>query len=246
MLGIVARGPIPYELFEEFADLADGGKTRDGPPDERGHKDGWGVIGFRGDEVVEYGRGGGSAHGDPHYAKIAWDLIKESTELGDEEALVVQCHIRRASDGATRGQAEYAHPFLREQEAVPWAFQHNGGIEGASFERIKTVDSVLYFETILPALGAATDADVESAFQAAKGSLVNRFDGYSSLTALLGSGTGLHAYREAATAEGYFTLQYEAWDEMAFLCSEPILGMKGRALDQKEFLHVPSRGAWPD
>jgi hypothetical protein len=41
MMGVVSRGPVYYDLFEEFADLATYGMCPIGAPDERGHKDGW-------------------------------------------------------------------------------------------------------------------------------------------------------------------------------------------------------------
>ena len=42
MMGVVSQGPVYYDLFEEFADLASKGMCPIGAPDERGHKDGWG------------------------------------------------------------------------------------------------------------------------------------------------------------------------------------------------------------
>src|SRR5256884_2667581 len=41
MMGVVSRGPVYYDLFEEFAALATNGMCPIGAPDERGHKDGW-------------------------------------------------------------------------------------------------------------------------------------------------------------------------------------------------------------
>src|SRR2546426_6839479 len=47
MMGVVSRGPVYYDLFEEFADLATEGMCPIGAPDERGHKDGWGLACFQ-------------------------------------------------------------------------------------------------------------------------------------------------------------------------------------------------------
>src|SRR2546427_22419 len=40
MLGVVSQGPVYYDLFEEFADLATQGMCPLGAPDGRGHEDG--------------------------------------------------------------------------------------------------------------------------------------------------------------------------------------------------------------
>jgi len=36
MMGVVSRGPVYYDLFEEFADLATKGMCPPGAPEERG------------------------------------------------------------------------------------------------------------------------------------------------------------------------------------------------------------------
>src|SRR5438445_5328521 len=41
MMGVVSRGPVYYDLFEEFADLATKGMCPLGAPDGRGHTDSW-------------------------------------------------------------------------------------------------------------------------------------------------------------------------------------------------------------
>ena len=41
MMGVVSRGPVYYDLFKEFADLATNGMCPLGAPDERGHTDSW-------------------------------------------------------------------------------------------------------------------------------------------------------------------------------------------------------------
>ena len=39
MMGVVSRGPVYYDLFEEFADLATQGMCPIGAPDGRGRED---------------------------------------------------------------------------------------------------------------------------------------------------------------------------------------------------------------
>ena len=74
LFGAVSLGPVYYELFEEFADLAVRGNTPRGGPDERGHRDGWGLAFYRNGSLVDHVRGVGSAEGDPQYFKAAWKV----------------------------------------------------------------------------------------------------------------------------------------------------------------------------
>jgi predicted glutamine amidotransferase len=245
MLAIVARGAIPYELFEEFADLADKGRTRDGPPDERGHKEGWGVLCFSGADIVEYSRGSHSARGNSRFAKAARSICQRSTALREGESLVVLAHVRRSSEKETMSREEFSHPFLKHSGEVPWGFQHNGGIKGASYELINTLDSLYLFDAIVGAMRGETREDVERAYGAARAHILDRFEGFSSLTSILANGDGVHCYREATVHPDYYALTYEPREELAIVCSEPILGMGGRALGQGEFLHVPAAGEWP-
>jgi len=41
MMGVVSRGPVYYDLFEEVADLATNCMCPIGAPDEREHTDSW-------------------------------------------------------------------------------------------------------------------------------------------------------------------------------------------------------------
>ncbi len=245
MMAVVARGPIPYELFEELADLADLGKTQEGPPDERGHKEGWGILGLMGPDVVDYTRGAGSARGDPQFARAAWSLCKRSLSLEPGQTIVALAHVRRSSDPATKNRTEFSHPFLREHGEALWAFQHNGGLNRARLEDLGTLDSIHLFEHLLGTLGDGGPDAVEAAYQEAKAYVLDRFGGYSSLTSILANGQGVHAYREAARAPEYYTLWYEAWEDLAIVASEPLLGMRGRLLDQGEALRLPADGDWP-
>src|SRR2546425_867767 len=61
MIGVVSRGPVYYDLFEEFADLATQGMCPIGAPDERGHKDGWGLACFQNGALKMHVRDAGCA-----------------------------------------------------------------------------------------------------------------------------------------------------------------------------------------
>src|SRR3972149_9012725 len=80
LFGAISRGPVCYDLFEEFAALAVMGNTPRGGPDERGHRDGWGLAFFRNGSLVDHVRGVGSAEADPKYFKAAWTIAKANSE----------------------------------------------------------------------------------------------------------------------------------------------------------------------
>ena len=72
MMGVVSQGPVYYDLFEEFADLATQGMCPIGAPDERGHKDGWGLACFRNGALDVYMRDAGSA---PDASASSWTSV---------------------------------------------------------------------------------------------------------------------------------------------------------------------------
>src|SRR5207302_9066505 len=61
MMGVVSQGPVYYDLFEEFADLATQGMCPIGAPVDRGHKDGWGLACFQNGERKGHRRDAGAA-----------------------------------------------------------------------------------------------------------------------------------------------------------------------------------------
>src|SRR5437867_6495255 len=96
MMGVVSRGPVYYDLFEEFADLATKGMCPIGAPDERGHKDGWGLACF------QIGR----AHAE---LQSPYDLVcrlllekKQVVELGDAAGAGAAPQARRARPALSR------------------------------------------------------------------------------------------------------------------------------------------------
>src|SRR5438093_5348712 len=72
MMGVVSRGPVYYDLFEEFADLATKGMCPLGAPDERGHKDGWGLACFRNGALTFHCRVAGCAAEAWKFYGTAW------------------------------------------------------------------------------------------------------------------------------------------------------------------------------
>src|SRR3989449_6948419 len=78
--GVVSRGPVYYDLFEEFADLATQGMCPIGAPDERGHKDGWGLACFQDGALTMHMRDAGCAADAAKYYGTAWKIAKLNIE----------------------------------------------------------------------------------------------------------------------------------------------------------------------
>ena len=91
-----------YDLFEEFADLATRRMCPIGAPDERGHKDGWGLACFRNGVLTLHMRDAGCAVDASKYYGTAWKIAKLIIERAAGQSLIVMGHLRRASVGGSR------------------------------------------------------------------------------------------------------------------------------------------------
>src|SRR5437867_4703690 len=114
MMGVVSRGPVYYDLFEEFADLSTKGMCPIGAPDERGHKDGWGLACFQNGELKIYMRDEGCAADASKYYGTAWKIAKLNIERAPQQSLIVMGHLRRAGLGGLVAE-KYAHPLVEER-----------------------------------------------------------------------------------------------------------------------------------
>ena len=229
LFGAISHGPVYYELFEEFADLAVMGNTPRGGADERGHRDGWGLAFFRNGVLVDHVRGAGSAEADPKFFQAAWRIAKVNTERRAGERLIVLAHIRRASSGTPVGP-EWSHPFIETKGGRTWAFAHNGGpARVAHGEEEKVGDSHVLFRTLLGNLEGPDPEQVAKATKATVEALRAEFD-YSGLNFLVSDGQWLHAFREYQENGDYYTLYHDDFGEAVLMCSQPILGMRDNLL----------------
>src|SRR5256885_10056681 len=144
MMGVVSRGPVYYDLFEEFADLATQGMCPIGAPDERGHKDGWGLACFQNGSLTVHMRDAGCAADASKYYGTAWKIAKLNMERAPGKSLIVMGHLRRGGIARLVAQ-KYSHPFVEERDGVTWAFQHNGSLVNDSGYPGK-IDSQVLFE----------------------------------------------------------------------------------------------------
>src|SRR5438093_759129 len=224
MMGVVSQGPVFYDLFEEFADLATRGMCPLGAPDERGHKDGWGLVCFQNGVLKTRARDVGSAADAPKYYGTAWKIAKLNIERAPGNPLIVMGHLRRASMPG-RVTKRFAHPFVEERDGVTWAFQHNGSLIKDPGNPEK-VDSQALFQTILNSLHGRTHEDVVKATTAARTSAIEDYGGFTALNFMLTDGRALHLYRDFQANGQYYTLYSDNFGEMVIAASEPLLDMK--------------------
>ncbi len=228
MMGVVSRGPVYYDLFEEFADLSTKGMCPIGAPDERGHKDGWGLACFQNGSLKVHMRDAGSAADASKYYGTAWKIAKLNMERAPGQSLIVMGHLRRASSQGLVAQ-KFAHPFIEEHDGVTWAFQHNGSLVTDSGDSGK-IDSQILFEMILSSLGGRSHDDVAKATTAARDLAIEKHGGFTSLNFMLSDGQALHVYRDFQTNGQYYTLYMDNLGEMIVGASEPILAMQAEPI----------------
>jgi len=224
MLGVVSRGPVYYDLFEEFADLATQGMCPLGAPDERGHKDGWGLACFQDGALKFHMRDAGSAADASMYYGTAWKIAKLNIERAPGRFLIVMGHLRRASSDGSAAQ-KFSHPFVEERDGVTWAFQHNGSLVSSPADGGK-IDSQILFQMLLDHLEGRNHDSVAKATAAARGEAIEKFGGFTGLNFMLSDGRSLHVYRDFQTNGQYYTLYLDNFGEMVIAASEPILAMK--------------------
>ena len=224
MLGVVSQGPVYYDLFEEFADLATQGMCPLGAPDERGHKDGWGLACFQDGALKFHMRDAGSAADASKYYGTAWKIAKLNIERAPGRSLIVMGHLRRASSKGLVAQ-NFAHPFVEERDGVTWSFQHNGSLVNETDEP-GLIDSQVLFKTILDHLDGVGHESVAAASAATRALAIEKYGGFTGLNFMLSDGQSLHVYRDFQTNGQYYTLYLDNFGEMIVAASEPILAMK--------------------
>jgi predicted glutamine amidotransferase len=239
MIGVVSRGPVYYDLFEEFADLSTKGMCPIGAPDERGHKDGWGLACFQNGSLKVHMRDAGCAADASRYYGTAWKIAKLNIERASGQSLIVMGHLRRASAQGSVAQ-KFAHPFVEERDGVTWAFQHNGSLVNDPGEK-DHVDSQVLFRILLDHLEGGRGHDkVAKATSALRKLAIETYGGFTSLNFMLSDGQSLHVYRDFQTNGQYYTLYIDNFGEMVIAASEPILAMQAEPIP-RGILHTLSK-----
>ena len=237
MMGVVSRGPVYYDLFEEFADLATQGMCPIGAPDERGHKDGWGLACFQNGALTVHMRDAGCAADASKYYGTAWKIAKLNIERAPEKSLIVMGHLRRASVAGLVAQ-KYSHPFVEERDGVTWAFQHNGSLVNDPEEK-GLIDSQVLFRSLLNRIDGRAHKDVAAATRSVRDEAIQKYGGFTGLNFMLSDGQSLHVYRDFQTNGQYYTLYLDNFGEMVIAASEPILAMQAEPIP-RGILHTIS------
>jgi len=228
MMGVVSQGPVYYDLFEEFADLATMGMCPLGAPDERGHKDGWGLACFQNGALKMHLRDTGSATDASKYYGTAWKIPKMNIERAPGQSLIVMGHLRRASVHGLVAQ-KFSHPFIEERDGVTWAFQHNGSLVKDTGQEGK-IDSQVLFGSILDRLDGGNHTSVAKTMHEVRSIAIEKYGGFTGLNCMLSDGRALHVYRDFQTNGQYYTLYLDNFGEMIIAVSEPILAMKAEPI----------------
>ncbi len=228
MMGVVSRGPVYYDLFEEFADLATQGMCPIGAPDERGHKDGWGLACFQNGALTVHMRDAGCAADASKYYGTAWKIAKLNMERAAGQSLIVMGHLRRASVTGLVAQ-KYSHPFVEQRDGVTWAFQHNGSLVNDPREKGQ-IDSQVLFHSLLNRIEGRAHEDVAKATRDVRDEAIEKYGGFTGLNFMLSDGQSLHVYRDFQTNGQYYTLYIDSFGEMIIAASEPILAMSAGAI----------------
>jgi predicted glutamine amidotransferase len=232
MFAALASGPVPYDLFEEFADLAETGMCPEGGADARGHKDGWGLVAFHNGALVVEARGLGNVKEAPLYYKHAWKIARINAERAGGSLLAVLAHVRRAGPGGVLGEA-FTHPLLARHGDRTLAFAHNGTLRGFDQRKEGRLDTAAYLDAVRERWAAGPGPAFAHAREA-----IHRLYSPSSLSAILTDGQSLHALRDPYTAPEYYTLYHDHWGEAVVVCSEPILSMRPNLLAPGRLLSV--------
>ena len=224
MMGVVSRGPVYYDLFEEFADLATQGMCPIGAPDERGHKDGWGLACFQDGALTMHMRDAGCAADAAKYYGTAWKIAKLNIERAPGRSLIVMGHLRRAGSKGLAAQ-KFAHPFIEERDGITWAFQHNGSLKGYT-DKAGLIDSQVIFNLLLDHIEERGHDAVAKATATAREVAIEKYGGFTGLNFMLSDGRSLYVYRDFQENGQYYTLYMDHFGEMIVTASEPILAMK--------------------
>ena len=228
MIGVVSRGPVYYDLFEEFADLATKGMCPIGAPDERGHKDGWGLACLQNGSLEVYIRDVGSAADSSKYYGTAWKIAKLNLERAPGQSLIVMGHLRRASVAGVSAQ-RFSHPFVEEKDGTTWVFQHNGSLVKDSGIPDK-VDSQVLFSDLLEDLDGRSHEAVVEATTRMRNKAIERHGGFTGLNFMLSDGRSFYVYRDFQANGQYYTLYIDNFGEMIIASSEPILAMNAEPI----------------
>lgn len=211
----MSKRPISSSFLHDFRLLAEKGDVLP-IAKEPGHKDGWGIVGYRRHTLIRLGREPKNAMEDPKY--------EEACERLDQLGLTgsLMAHLRKASKG--KKSQENTAPFVRNE----WCFGHNGTIKkfGINIKDLSGLrgdsDSEKFFLLLLRRVnsnGMSAEKAIEETVRE-----IRHSGEYSSLTFLLSNGTRIYAYREYSDQRSswYYNLMYAIDKDMVLISQQKI------------------------
>ena len=210
LLGIINKAQIESEIFTNFKQQCKTGCVKSGS--RPGHMDGWGMA-YKSTGEMVIKKSGLDAASDAEFDRVASDVM--TSEL-------VIAHIRKATDPKTKGKAEFAHPFEKEN----WVLAHNGSVfwkDSVKKSYPNLIDTQILLEKLVENIKKE-----KNLFSGVEKTIIPILENekFTALNFLLTDGKNLIIYRsfdsEDPENESYYSLNWKKADHKIIVASEPV------------------------
>jgi glutamine amidotransferase len=219
MVGAVFRSQFPLKISEDLRLVSEVGVIPG--YEERGHRDGWGMVSFRNGAPWYIGRSPRPMHLDPSFDAA----IREISRLEVPNILIT--HARAASEGVS--SLVNTHPFVINNLVVA----HNGTLSDYHPTTVRKPKGETDSERL--ALVLAEEYEASGSVQSAIEHVVrNDFadHDFSAAILLLSDGRSLYGYRDYSDEKkaDYYDLRLWVSEDSAVLFQETQLGYSGNVM----------------
>jgi predicted glutamine amidotransferase len=231
MVGAVFSDRIDVNALRDLQHVAEVGKVPDQGDELPGHRDGWGIVSFRGGSPRYEGRSERPMHMDPSYDSA---LSSVSSVEGPN---IVVVHARRGSEGSR--SLTNTHPFISDGIV----FAHNGTVKGFHPETIRRQKGQTDSERLFMRLMDICDEkkDLRGAIKSLVREDIPGHE-YTAAIMLVSDGKTLHGYRGYADEANawYYGLNVSRCPGSVTLFQETVQGYAGevRAVENGELVSV--------
>jgi len=210
LLGIANKAQIETEIFTNFKQQCQTGCVKSTA--QPGHMDGWGMA-YKSEGEMVIKKSGLDAASDAEFDKTSLNTV--ASEL-------VIAHIRKATDPKTKGKAEFAHPFQKEN----WVLAHNGSVywnESVKKSYPNLIDTQILLEKLVENIKKE-----KNLFSGVEKTIIPILENekFTALNFLLTDGKNLIIYRsfdsEDPENESYYSLNWKKADHKIIVASEPV------------------------
>lgn len=224
---------VAAKLLDDFRKLAACGNVPKGAT--KGHRDGWGIAGYKNGAVSFFEKAPQDASADMRYVRAAERVVLEKPEI-------MMAHVRKSSVG--KNKKENTHPFA----IGDFAFCHNGTIFNKARVPLQKryrdlmqgeTDSELFFLYIIQLYRASHRKTNVAMTQAITQAVLFARENleYTALNVMLSDGRSLWALREISADSAivrkkklmnYYTLYTSETKSDIAICSEKIASKQRR------------------